>query len=184
MCIKNSCISLRAQEFTLLDYRFSMLRLFNHPSYHKFNSITCSVASSTISNLSIFKMLSEKNDAWYVTPNSYQTRLLPLVYFFFFSILHSCKHTDTHTQLYHMKAFPWNILQPCFEIQSSIQHTVGMCVFFPASDLYLLSRYFLPKVWDTALDFHLGVIWLPPGSPWHIPGIQNSYFCIKATQGK
>lgn len=97
-----------------------------------------------------------------------------------------CTHADTltPTQLYHMKGFLWNILQPRFEIQSSIpSHTVGL-FFYSASDPYLPSRYSLPKAWDTAPDFHLGVIWLPPGSPWHIPGIQNSHFCIKAKQGK
>lgn len=39
-----------------------MLKLFNYPSYHNFNSITCSVELSTTYNLSIFKILSE-NDA-------------------------------------------------------------------------------------------------------------------------
>lgn len=51
-----------------------------------------------------------------------------------------CSPADalTPTRLYHMKGFQWNILQPRFEIQSSIQYTAGM-LFYSASRPEILS---------------------------------------------
>lgn len=124
MCIKNSCIHRRAHEITLLKCRFSMLKLFNYPSFHKFNSITCSVALSTIYNLSIFKILSE-NDAWYITPNIHQIRLFPLVIFF----LQLFALTDTHSTLSHER---FSVKHTATTLWNTVIHPIPYCraVFF------------------------------------------------------